>query len=82
MGLSYNVYLNSNRIYGCKNCKTHLSNHEDILSRVHAPPHLLLCFPERLVGLVASLLTLGGHNFLELPWPTWKSLPLQYCRQH
>jgi hypothetical protein len=34
MGLSYNIYLNSSRIYGCKNCKTHLSNHDDILSRV------------------------------------------------
>ena len=34
MGLSYNVYLNSNRIYGCKNCKTHLSDHDDIVSRV------------------------------------------------
>lgn len=37
MGLSYNIYLNSSRIYGCKNCKTHLSNHDDILSRVSAP---------------------------------------------
>ena len=37
MGLTYNVYLNSSRIYGCKNCKTHLSNHDDILSRVR--PH-------------------------------------------
>lgn len=34
MGLAYNVYLNSSRIYGCKSCKTHLSNHEDIISRV------------------------------------------------
>lgn len=34
MGLSYNVYLNSAKIYGCKNCKTHLSNHDDIISRV------------------------------------------------
>lgn len=33
MGLTYNIYLNSSRIYGCKNCKTHLSNHDDILSR-------------------------------------------------
>ncbi|RKF56691.1 Protein yippee-like 3 [Golovinomyces cichoracearum] len=33
MGLTFNVYLNSNKIYGCKNCKTHLSNHEDIISR-------------------------------------------------
>lgn len=34
MGLTYNVYLNAPRVYGCKNCKTHLSNHDDILSRV------------------------------------------------
>ena len=34
MGLAYNVYLNSHKIYGCKNCKAHLSNHEDIISRV------------------------------------------------
>lgn len=34
MGLSYNIYLDSSNIYGCKNCKTHLSNHDDILSRV------------------------------------------------
>ncbi|KAH0607065.1 uncharacterized protein H6S33_003053 [Morchella sextelata] len=33
MGLAYNVYLNSSRIYGCKDCKTHLSNHDDIISR-------------------------------------------------
>ncbi|TLS23018.1 uncharacterized protein PpBr36_05842 [Pyricularia pennisetigena] len=33
MGLAYNTYLNSNKIYGCKNCKAHLSNHEDIISR-------------------------------------------------
>ncbi|KAJ2904623.1 hypothetical protein MKZ38_007602 [Zalerion maritima] len=33
MGLSYNTYLNSNKIYGCKACKAHLSNHEDIISR-------------------------------------------------
>jgi hypothetical protein len=37
MGLAYNVYLNSNKIYGCKNCKAHLSNHEDIISRVSIP---------------------------------------------
>jgi hypothetical protein len=36
MGLAYNIYLSSNRIYGCKTCKTHLSNHDDIISRVSA----------------------------------------------
>ena len=34
MGLAYNIYLDSNKIYGCKNCKTHLANHDDIISRV------------------------------------------------
>lgn len=34
MGLAYNTYLNSNKIYGCKSCKAHLANHEDIISRV------------------------------------------------
>lgn len=34
MGLSYNTYLNSNKIYGCKSCKAHLANHDDIISRV------------------------------------------------
>ncbi|KAF7856198.1 uncharacterized protein EAF02_011457 [Botrytis sinoallii] len=33
MGLSYNTYLTSNKIYGCKSCKTHLSTHEEIISR-------------------------------------------------
>ena len=40
MGLSYNIFLESNRIYGCHVCKTHLANHDDILSRVscQCPP--------------------------------------------
>ncbi|KAI4165320.1 MAG: hypothetical protein LQ342_001188 [Letrouitia transgressa] len=33
MGLSYNVYLNSDKIFGCKNCKTHLASHDAIISR-------------------------------------------------
>ncbi|KAF4816991.1 Protein yippee-like 3 [Colletotrichum siamense] len=33
MGLAYNTYLNSSKVYGCKTCKAHLSNHEDIISR-------------------------------------------------
>ena len=37
MGLAYNTYLDSNKIYGCKNCKAHLANHEDIISRVSMP---------------------------------------------
>jgi hypothetical protein len=42
MGLSYNVYLTGSKIYGCKVCKTHLSNHDDILSRACFPSMLLM----------------------------------------
>lgn len=37
MGLAYNVYLNSNKIFGCKHCKTHLADYNDIISRVSSP---------------------------------------------
>ena len=37
MGLAYNVYLNADRIFGCKNCKTHLATHDSIISRVSPP---------------------------------------------
>jgi hypothetical protein len=40
MGLAYNVYLNSNKIYGCRQCKTHLSVPEEIVSRVSLPHNL------------------------------------------
>lgn len=36
MGLAYNVYLTSNKIFGCKQCKTHLADYDDIISRVSA----------------------------------------------
>ncbi|KAF9875662.1 putative yippee-like protein [Colletotrichum karsti] len=42
MGLAYNTYLNSSKVYGCKTCKAHLSNHEDIISRVRSSPLLNL----------------------------------------
>lgn len=42
MGLAYNTYLTSNKIYGCKTCKAHLANHEDIISRVR-----VTCLPSR-----------------------------------
>lgn len=34
MGLTYNVYLTANKIFGCKHCKTHLADYNDIISRV------------------------------------------------
>ncbi|KAK4189569.1 putative yippee zinc-binding protein moh1 protein [Podospora australis] len=33
MGLAYNTYLTGPNIYGCKNCRSHLSNYDDIVSR-------------------------------------------------
>lgn len=40
MGLTYNTYLDGKHIYGCKNCKAHLANHDDIISRVSPSPLL------------------------------------------
>ena len=37
MGLVYNTYLNSDKIFGCKHCKTHLASHDAIISRVRSP---------------------------------------------
>jgi len=55
MGLSYNVYLSSSRIYMCKSCKAHLSNHEDIISRVSsAPPPRRNCLFLRLPASTLS----------------------------
>lgn len=49
MGLQYNTYLSSTKIYGCKTCKTHLANHDDIISRVSSsfvpPLNTPLCCP-------------------------------------
>lgn len=33
MGLKYNVYLAANKVFGCKQCKTHLADYNDIISR-------------------------------------------------
>jgi hypothetical protein len=73
MGLAYNVYLNSTKIYGCKNCKAHLSNHEDIISRV------------RPLAILAA--AIHSHNYsriradrlpliTELSRSAWQGLPL------
>ncbi|KAI9885037.1 MAG: hypothetical protein M1823_003171 [Watsoniomyces obsoletus] len=54
MGLTYNVYLNSNRIYGCKNCKTHLGDHDDIISRNFRGQHGKAYLFENVVNVVAA----------------------------
>lgn len=37
MGLTYNVYLNADKIFGCRECKAHLADYNDIVSRVRLP---------------------------------------------
>lgn len=72
MGLAYNTYLTSNKIYGCKTCKAHLANHEDIISRV------------RIVSTYAYVIFLFSEltELLELPRPAWQSVPVPSSRQH
>jgi hypothetical protein len=41
MGLTYNVYLNADKIFGCRECKAHLADYNDIISRVRPPPFSL-----------------------------------------
>jgi len=81
MGLAYNIYLNSHRIYGCKNCKTHLSNHDDIISRVSCLYFSLegdLGPERRICPCWAALADL--HTGTELSRPAWQGLPLRFCR--
>ncbi|KAJ5888406.1 yippee-like protein [Penicillium taxi] len=39
MGLRYNTYLSANRVFGCKKCKTHLADYDDIISRSFRGQH-------------------------------------------
>jgi hypothetical protein len=71
MGLAYNVYLNAKKIYGCKNCKTHLADHDEIISRVSRELSRCLSSPPELIFSIA-----------ELPRPAWQSIPLQQRREH
>ncbi|KAK6428572.1 protein yippee-like moh1 [Oleoguttula sp. CCFEE 5521] len=66
MGLVYNVYLNAKRIYGCKVCKTHLADHDDIISRnfrgQHGKAYLFSSTVNVLLGEAAERnMTTGRH---------------------
>ncbi|KAI4716547.1 hypothetical protein E4T48_07219 [Aureobasidium sp. EXF-10727] len=54
MGLAYNVYLNCKRIYGCKTCKTHLADHDDIVSRNFRGQHGKAFLFNSVVNIVAG----------------------------
>lgn len=95
MGLSYNVYLNSDKIFGCKNCKTHLASHDTIISRVSVLlPNTsdLYVLPVCVSSPAPLLFTPFSRprqidlslipSFPELPRPTRQSLPLQHRREY
>lgn len=54
MGLTYNIYLDSPRIYGCKKCKTHLSSHDDIISRNFRGQHGKAFLFDSVVNFIAG----------------------------
>ncbi|KAK0264503.1 protein yippee-like moh1 [Friedmanniomyces endolithicus] len=63
MGLAYNIYLNSKRIYGCKICKTHLADHDEIISRVSVTSiHLINPSPPMLPTTYASPQNFRGQH--------------------
>ncbi|RUS17082.1 hypothetical protein BC937DRAFT_90444 [Endogone sp. FLAS-F59071] len=39
MGKVYQTYLNSDRVYTCTTCHTHLARHEDIISKAFQGRH-------------------------------------------
>lgn len=66
MGLSYNVYLNSNKIFGCKACKAHLADYNDIVSRDFRGQHGKAFLFNSVVNIIQSeaverSMTTGRH---------------------
>lgn len=61
MGLTYRVYLEGERIYGCANCKTHLATIHSMMSRVRLP-----CGSSR----THMLIFLSCVGFQRAAWPS------------
>jgi len=71
MGLAYNVYLNATRIYGCKNCRTHLSTHDDLISRAFRGQHGKAYLFNKVVNVVLGeagdrQMTTGKHTVRDI----------------
>ena len=72
MGLVYNTYLDSDKIFGCKNCKTHLASHDAIISRVRfLTRNNALCF---LHTFRVYFNHISGFTPPYAPWPRSMSL--------
>lgn len=54
MGLKYNEYLDGNKIYGCQTCKTHLADHDEILSRNFRGQHGKAYLFNKVVNITSS----------------------------
>ncbi|KAI9672813.1 MAG: hypothetical protein M1831_000248 [Alyxoria varia] len=67
MGLAYNIYLSSTqKIYGCKDCKTHLAAHEEIISRNFRGQHGKAFLFDKVVNIIEGepqerSMTTGKH---------------------
>ncbi|KAI9658882.1 MAG: hypothetical protein M1829_006623 [Trizodia sp. TS-e1964] len=75
MGLKYNEYLRAPKIYGCKTCRTHFADHEDIISRSFRGQHGKAFLFEHVVNIgsceaVERNMTTGRHIVRDI-----------YCRQ-
>jgi len=66
MGLQYNTYLTSQKIYGCKKCKTHLARSEEIVSRAFRGQHGKAYLFDKVVNIIDGnpeerTMTTGRH---------------------
>lgn len=66
MGLSYNVYLEGPKIYGCNKCKTHLAIGEHIVSRSFRGQHGKAFLFDKVVNVIPGeteerSMTTGRH---------------------
>ncbi|CDH52756.1 yippee-like protein [Lichtheimia corymbifera JMRC:FSU:9682] len=55
MGLKYRLFLEGNTIYGCINCKTHLSTSDAILSRQFQGQHGQAYLFDRVVNIIEGV---------------------------
>lgn len=75
MGMVYRIYLDGERIYGCKTCKTHLATIDSMISRVSPPittsslERILIKLGTRhLTGSMAERTYLMECKLIQLSW--------------
>jgi hypothetical protein len=43
MGLPFKLYINSPQVYSCSGCRAHLTDHDDLISKVMPSRHTARC---------------------------------------